>query len=136
VKQYVLDANAVIRYLTHGPGIERLDRLFDQARRGEALLSISVINRGEALYTLAKRAGWPEAKDALDSLAQCIESVDATLDRADSAAQLKFCYKLGYGDSFAAELAIEKGATVVTADPDFAKLGKRLKVLQLPRHAQ
>jgi hypothetical protein len=26
------------------------------------------------------------------------------------------------------------GATLVTADPEFVKLGKRLKVLALPRH--
>jgi hypothetical protein len=27
------------------------------------------------------------------------------------------------------------GATLVTADPEFAKLGKQLKVLALPRHS-
>ena len=136
MKQYVLDANAVLRYLTHGPGMERLDRLFDQARSGEAGLSISVINRGEALYTLAKRAGWEEAKETFEVLAQSIECVDVDVTRADRAASLKFHYKLGYGDSFAAQLAMEKGAILVTADPDFAKLGKRLKVLALPRHSQ
>jgi hypothetical protein len=28
------------------------------------------------------------------------------------------------------------GATLVTADPEFSKLGKQLKVLALPRHEQ
>jgi predicted nucleic acid-binding protein len=135
VRQYVLDANAVIRYLTKGPGIERLDRLFAQAQRGEASLLISVINRGEALYSLAKRAGMLEAMGALRTLAHYVESVDATEEQANGAAALKFIYKLGYADCFAADLAIRRGATLVTADPDFVKLGKQLKVLALPRHS-
>lgn len=136
MKQYVLDANAVIRYLIKGPGIERLDRLFAQAQRGEASLSISVINKGEALYNLAKRAGMLEAKEALRTLAHYVESVDVTEEQANGAAALKFIYKLGFADCFAAELAMRRGATLVTADPDFVKLGKQLKVLALPRHVQ
>jgi predicted nucleic acid-binding protein len=130
-----LDANAVIRYLTKGPGIERLDRLFAQAQRGEASLSVSVINRGEALYNLAKRAGMLEAIGTLRTLAHYVESVDATEEQANGATTLKFIYKLGYADCFAADLAIRRGATLVTADPDFARLGKKLKLLALPRHS-
>ena len=135
MKQYVLDANAVLRYLTKGPGIERLDRLFAQAQRGEAALSISVINRGEALYNLAKRAGMLEAIDTLRTLAHYVESVEVTEEQSNGAATLKFVYKLGYADCFAADLARRKGATLVTADPDFVKLGKQLKVLALPRYS-
>jgi predicted nucleic acid-binding protein len=135
VKQFVLDANVLIRYLTKGPGIERIDRLFAQAQRGDAGLSISVINRGEALYTLAKRAGMLEAIEALRVLAHYVESVDVTEEQANGAATLKFIYKLGYADCFAADLAIRRGATLVTADPEFVKLGKQLKVLALPRHS-
>jgi predicted nucleic acid-binding protein len=134
VKQFVLDANAVIRYLEKGPGIERLDRLFAQAQQGQANLLISVINRGEVLYNLAKRAGMLQATEALRTVGHFVESIDATEEQANGAAALKFFHRLGYADCFAAELAIRKGATLVTTDPDFAKLGKRLKVLALPRH--
>ena len=133
---YVLDANAVIRYLTKGPGgVGRLDKLFAQVQRGDAHLLISVVNRGEALYNLAKRAGMLEADRALRTLAHFIEAVDVTEDQATGAATLKFVYKLGFADCFAANLAIKRGATLVTADPDFAKLGKQLKILALPRHS-
>jgi predicted nucleic acid-binding protein len=121
--------------LTNGPGIERIDRLFAQAQRGEASLSMSVVNRGEALYNLAKRAGMIEAAAALRTIAHYVESVDATEEQANGAAALKFIYKLGYADCFAADLAIRRGAILVTADPDFVKLGKQLKVLALPRHS-
>jgi predicted nucleic acid-binding protein len=41
---------------------------------------------------------------------------------------------LGYADAFAAELAIERGALLVTADPEFSKVGKALSVYSLPRY--
>jgi predicted nucleic acid-binding protein len=43
---------------------------------------------------------------------------------------------LGYADCFAAALAMRRDATLVTADPDFVKLGKQLKILALPRHKE
>lgn len=50
-------------------------------------------------------------------------------------ATVRIRYKLSLADCFAAELAMRLGATLVTADAEFAKLGKSLKVLALPRHA-
>ncbi len=55
------------------------------------------------------------------------------LPNCDSNA-LKQRYNLGYADAFAAELAIERGAWLVTADPEFSKLGKALSIFSLPRH--
>lgn len=135
MKEYVLGANAVIRYLTKGPGIERLDRLFSQVQKGDARLSISVINRGEALYILARRAGVQQAMETLRIIAHYVESVEITEKHADEAAALKHIYKLGYADCFAAAHAIRTGATLVTADPEFAKFGKQLKILTLPHHS-
>ena len=134
MKEYVLDANAVLRYLTKGPGVEILDRIFAQAQRGEANLAMSVINRGEALYTLAKRTGMLAAIETFRTLAHYIESVDVNEQFATEAATLKFSFRLGYADCFAAVLAIRRGAALVTADPDFEKLGKVVKVQGLPRH--
>ena len=47
---------------------------------------------------------------------------------------MKQKHALGYADSFAAELAIESGAWLVTADPEFQKVGKALLVYPLSRH--
>jgi predicted nucleic acid-binding protein len=135
VKEYVLDANALIRYLTNGPGADRVARLFSQVQRGEARLSMSVVNRGEVLYNLARRAGLSQASDALGRIGYLVESIPATEMDANGAAVLRFKHKLGYADCFAAEVALRTGATLVTADPDFAKLGKQLKILSLPRHS-
>ena len=56
----------------------------------------------------------------------------ADLVRATRA--LKQKHSPGYADAFAAELAIERGAWLVTADPEFLKLGKTPSVDSLPRY--
>jgi predicted nucleic acid-binding protein len=56
------------------------------------------------------------------------------LERASRAGALKEKHGLGYADAFAAELAIERGAWLVTADPEFARVGKTLSVYPLPRY--
>ncbi len=134
MKRYVLDANAVMRFLQKGPGYERVGALFKLASTGEIQLLISVVNRGEVLYTLARRSGVQQALEDLKILAGCVEEVDVRPENAEAAAILKLRYKLGFADCFAAELATRTGATLVTADPEFAKLGKQLKILALPRH--
>jgi len=51
--------------------------------------------------------------------------------RATRGGALKEKHGLGYADAFAAELATERGAWLVTADPEFAKVGKTLSVCSL-----
>jgi predicted nucleic acid-binding protein len=60
-----------------------------------------------------------------------IEILDVTPQRALGAADVKVNYKLYYVDSFAAALAIEHKARLVTSDSDFRKLGHNLSVIWL-----
>lgn len=135
MKEYVLDANAVIRFLEDTPGVATVDRLIGEARRGRAHISMSSINLGEAYYVLGAQHGEEIARSSVAKAKQAITMVPADDETALAAAAIKLRYKLGYADSFAAELALRIGATLVTADPDFARLGKQLKVLALPRHS-
>ena len=59
MKEYVLDANAVLRYfgVSEGQGTNKVRALFEQAERGQARLSMSVIDLGEVLYVLLKHVG-------------------------------------------------------------------------------
>ena len=50
--------------------------------------------------------------------------IPAELDRATRAAALKQKQNLGYAEAFATELSMERNAWLVTADPEFSKLGK------------
>jgi predicted nucleic acid-binding protein len=136
VKEYVLDANALIRYFQNQAGAEIVEKLIDRAQREEANLSIAAVNLGEVMYTLAKSIGLDKTMVYIQALSQSIETIPIDREFALAAATIKYQYKLGYADSIAALLAMRLRATLVTADPDFVKFGKQLKVLALPRHAQ
>jgi predicted nucleic acid-binding protein len=60
-----------------------------------------------------------------------IEVIDATPQRACAAFDVKFTHKLYYADSFAAALAIEFKASLVTSDSDFRRLGRGVPVVWL-----
>ena len=50
----------------------------------------------------------------------------ADRESASRAATMKQRHSLSYAAAFAAELAMERGAWPVTADPEFSKVGKTL----------
>jgi predicted nucleic acid-binding protein len=96
---------------------------------------MSAVNWGEVFYTEWKYRGEVKAREAEAKLRELpIAVIPADLDRATRAASLKQKHSLGYADAFAAELAIERGAWLVTADPEFLKLGKTLSLYSLPRY--
>jgi predicted nucleic acid-binding protein len=134
VKEYVLDANALIHFFRRTPGFLQVRGLIQQAKEGRAHLAISVVNLGEVFYVLAHYFGVEEARRCILETQKSVTTISISDEMALDAALLRYQYKLGYADCFAAELAMRTGATLVTADADFAKLGKRLKVLALPRH--
>jgi ribonuclease VapC len=136
MKIYVLDASAVIRYLSNGAGEQKVEALLQRAAKGEAGLLISTVNWGEALYSLAKKVGLKIATADLRALSAFVESVSADEANAQVAATIRLHHGLGYADCFAAALAIRMNATLVTSDPDLAKLGKKLKILLLSGHVQ
>jgi predicted nucleic acid-binding protein len=135
MKEYVLDANAVLRYFAIGDGAggEKVRSLFEQAERNQARLSMSVINLGEVFYILLKRVGEQRALHYIQALRHAVTMVDADVNQTIEAATLKHRCKLGYADSFAATLALESRAMLVSADPMFEKVGKDLKWMRLPR---
>jgi predicted nucleic acid-binding protein len=135
MKDYVLDANAILRYfgVSDGQGGEKVRGLFEQAERNETRLSMSVINLGEVLYILLKHIGEQRAIQYIQALQHAVTMMDADMNRTMQAATLKHQYKIGYADSFAAALALESRATLVSADPTFEKIGKPLKWMRLPK---
>jgi len=135
VKDYVLDANAIVRYFEVGnsSGGEKIGELFLQAQHNQARLFMSVINLGEVLYILIKYVGEQRALHYIGVLQHAVTIVDADIVRTIEAAKLKHRYGLGYADSFAANLALSLKATLVSADPAFDAIGKSLKWLRLPK---
>ena len=79
--------------------------------------------------------GEEQARETEAKLQQLpIAVIAADMERATRAAAIKQRHNLGYADAFAAELAMERRAWLVTADPEFSKMGKTLSLYTLPQH--
>lgn len=132
----MLDANALIGFFEGRLGVsDKVQRLLADALRQDIPLFMSAVNWGEVFYMEWRYRGETKAREAETKLQQLpiiVMSIDR--ERATRAGALKHEHGLGYADAFAAELAIERGAWLVTADPEFAKVGKSLQVYMLPRH--
>jgi predicted nucleic acid-binding protein len=135
--RYVLDANALIGWLEDRTAVaDRVDRLLQQALNHGSPIWMSAVNWGEVFYIEWRTHGEPKAREAEAAVQELPLSIgSADRDRASRAGALKLKYGLSYADAFAAELAIERSAKLVTADPGFAKVGKLLSVYPLPRHS-
>jgi predicted nucleic acid-binding protein len=132
----VLDANALIGFFEGRRGVsEKVSRLLSDALRQDSPLLMSAVNWGEVFYMEWRYQGEAKAREAeaiLQRMPVAVIAVDR--GRATRAGALKQRHGLGYADAFAAELAMERGAWLVTADPEFSKVGRGLSVYSLPRH--
>jgi ribonuclease VapC len=134
MREYVLDANALVRFFRKQDGAARIRELLVQADKNLVSLRISVVNLAEVLYVYARYSTLEEARKAVQKVKGLVEFTSADSEQALAAGEIHHRYKLALADCFAAELAMRTKATLVTSDPEFAKLGKQLKVLALPRH--
>jgi predicted nucleic acid-binding protein len=134
-RRYVLDANALISLFEARPSAaEKVRHLLGEALRKDEPLFMSAVNWGEVFYIAWRRHGESKAWEAEKKLQELpITVMAADRDRASRAGALKEKHGLGYADAFAAELAIERGAWLVTADPEFLKVGKALSLYSLAR---
>ena len=135
MRRYVLDANALIGFFeSRETASGKVRHLLGEAFRLELPLLMSAVNWGEVFYMEWRYHGEAKAREVESNLHRLpIAVIAVDLERATRAATLKQKHNLGYADAFAAELALERGAWLVTADPEFTKLGKVLSVYALPR---
>jgi predicted nucleic acid-binding protein len=131
---YVLDSFALLAYLEAEPSGPVVLGLFEAARDGEARLYLSTINAGEVYYILMREQGAESADSFLGDLNNLpIALCSATDDRVWAAARLKAEHAISYADAFAAALAIELKATLVTGDPEFTSLTGPITIQWLQR---
>lgn len=134
MKLHVLDANALYRYLTGGPGADTVSRLFKQARDAAQPVCMSVVNWGEVYYTIARARGFPEAARIMDRVKMLpLAVLGADESVTTCAAKLKVAHSLPYADCFAAATTERDGVLVTSDAKDFKKV-PGLRLLPLPAH--
>ena len=132
MRTYVFDASALIAFMEDKPGAARVEQILTEAQRGHSRILMSSINYGEVYGKLIRDCGEEKAMRAITSIGPFPVMIeDANRQRAFRAAEVKQKYKLYYADAFAAALALEHNATLVTSDSDFRKLGHTFPIVWL-----
>jgi len=133
LRTYVLDASALFALLEGKPEATKVKELVKEAIRQHCRILMSTLNYGEVYGLLLRRGKSQErALQVMSAIGPLpVELQDVTRQRSFRAAELKVNYKLYYVDAFAAALAIENKATLVTSDSDFRKLGHKFPILWL-----
>jgi len=125
----VLDSFALIAFFRDEPGAETMEDMLVTAGKKDTPLLMTDVNYAEVKYSIVKKDGaeaWAEAAKVLQGLPIDFHSTTRAL--ADTVADLKARFKLSLADAFAAALAKEKRAELVTGDPEFKPLEKEIKV--------
>lgn len=128
----VLDSFALIAYFRDEPGAETVENLLVAAGKEDAPLHMTDVNYAEVKYSIVKKDGaaaWGEAAKILQGLPIEFHPTNRLL--ADIAADYKARFKMSLADAFAAALAKEIKAELVTGDPEFKELEKGIKINRL-----
>ncbi len=119
-KAIVLDSWAVIAYLEDEPAAEKVADIMADAHEQDIPLLITVINAGEVWYIVARESSDAEADRSVKQLRELgIEFVDADWNLAHGAGYFKSRNKMSFADAFAAALAKQRKAHLVTGDREF-----------------
>ncbi|MBI2922846.1 MAG: PIN domain-containing protein [Planctomycetes bacterium] len=125
----VLDSYALIAYFRDEPGAAAVEHLLVAAGRKNSAVHMTDVNYAEVRYSIVRKDGpgpWKEAAEILQGLP--IEFHSTTRAMADIAADFKSRYRMSLADAFAAALAKEMKAELVTGDPEFKPLAKDIRI--------
>lgn len=130
--RYVLDTYALMAYLRREASYQTVRAVILGTLQGSDESFMSVINLGELFYMQARKSGMTQAENSIRFTRRAGIAIErATTDRVLSAARIKASFSLSYADAFAAALALELNATLVTGDQEYKPLEPNLKVLWL-----
>jgi len=128
----VLDSHALLAFLRGEPGEEQVAALLEKAGVRDIPLHMTEVNYAEVKYSVLRKDGperWEEIEPALPALPIEFHPADRRL--ADLAADFKARFKMSLADAFAAALAKERKAELVTGDSEFEALEKEIKIIWL-----
>jgi predicted nucleic acid-binding protein len=116
------------------PGANRVWQLVRDAEQKSTPLLVSVVNLGEVFYLSWMRGNEEIARKAVSYLSQLpIQVLPVDEPQALKAGEIRALHHVPYVDCLAAALSSIHGATLVTSDNDFEKLGRHFPILWLER---
>jgi ribonuclease VapC len=132
---FVLDTFAVLALLGGEPGSQEVAKLLRKAQEEQARVLMTWVNAGEVAYIVERRWGVERLYAALAVMeATALEIVAVDRELALMAAHIKAEHAIAYADAFAAALAQQCAAALVTGDPEFKLLEGILDIQWLAQH--
>jgi predicted nucleic acid-binding protein len=129
-KAIVLDSWAIMAYLEDEPSAEQIADIIADAHESNVPLMMTVINLGEVWYIIAREVSEAEAERSIVELQDLgIKLIDADWKLTREAAYFKSKYRMSYADCFAAALAKEKKAHLITGDKEFKQVEQEVSVM-------
>ncbi len=133
-KAYVLDSWAVLCYFHDEPAGQTVEALIADAHDDAIPLFMSVVNAAEVWYIVARRRSPSDADAGIHLLRQFgIHFVEADWELAKTAGYFKARNKMSFADCFAAALAKQKKASLVTGDREFKQVEREITISWLPK---
>ena len=132
MRRSVLDSYAVLAFLFHETGYEKVTDLLEEAAQADQGALIAAPNWAEVRYMVERKVGaarWRETRHKLLGLP--IEVIVADLLLAELAGEIKAGRRMSLADCFAAALAKQRKADLYTGDPEFRAVEDDIHVVWL-----
>lgn len=129
---HVLDSYALLALLRDEEGGDKVARLLERAGEIDQPLQMTEANYAEVQYIVRRKDGdaaWEAVARELSAAPIEFHAIDRRL--ADGAAHFKSRHRISLADAFAAALAKERKAPLVTGDPEFRMLQNEIKIVWL-----
>ena len=122
----------MIAFLNKEAKHEKVKAFLKNAVKEKAGILMSAVNFGEIYYVVYRAEG----KMPADSLLPLISAIPVSIippdiDTVILAARYKAHKKMSYADCFAAALAKNTGAMILTSDPEFREVEKEIDIIQI-----
>jgi predicted nucleic acid-binding protein len=128
-KPKLLDSHAALVYLKGEKGHEKVKTALADAEKSGIPLLMSKINIGEIAYIILRARPSTSIEDFLSQfLSLPIRPVPVDFDLIIEAAKIKARHPLSYADAFAVAVALRNDATIITGDPEFKAVTKRVSI--------
>ena len=124
----VFDSWAIIAFFNNEAPAEKVKLLLaESARRKNGW--ITNVNLGEVWYMLIRKRSKDLANHAIREVTEIgLLRVDVDWPMVLLAAEFKSRHKISYADAFAAALAKQRNAELVTGDPEFRTLDSEISI--------
>jgi ribonuclease VapC len=119
----VLDSWAVLSYFHDEPAGEQVETIIADARENGIPIFMSVVNAAEVWYITARRRSESDAGSGIHVLSEFgIHFVEADWNLAKDPGYFKSRNKMSFADCFAAALAKQRKASLVTGNQEFKQI--------------